>query len=189
MKGTTLIARTWVVGGRSVLRDAFAYSLAAGKRHLAVGALLVALSPLVVPLLAVVGYFVRVLDSPGAEPPPFDEWLELVADGAKLVVIAGSWFFTPMVFVALFYGIVFYHHLGEGSMYAMFIALFYYATYLYSIPAIVGRFARTGVMKEAFNVPAITPLWMDSEYQYRVGVGTAVFAGGLIGSRQHNGPT
>lgn len=165
-----------------MLRDAFSYPLETSRRQLAFGLLLAFLSPLVVPLLVLIGYCIRVLGDPGSEPPAFRPWKDLIVDGGKTVVIASSWFFTPMVFVGLFYAMVFHHHLGEQGPHVMFLSLFYYGTYFYSLPAILGRFARTGRLKEGFNVPAIAPIWMEPEYRKRSLVGIGVSAVGVVGT-------
>ena len=73
-------------------------------RSLLIGGVLVLLSPFVLPLLPLFGYYLRVLKAgiDGDETPPvFEEWVELSVDGLKAVVVSFVYFLVPLVFTII----------------------------------------------------------------------------------------
>jgi hypothetical protein len=87
-----------------VFSEALAYprSREGAASDLLVGGLLVLASPLVVPLLAVLGYQLRVMDAAarGREYPPLlGDWDRLLADGLKAAVVVAVWGLLPLVVV------------------------------------------------------------------------------------------
>lgn len=75
-----------------MLSEALYYPRRADNWHrtLLIGGVLLLLSPLLFPALAVQGYFVRVLRDvidDIEEPPAFDGWVELLVDGLQVLVV------------------------------------------------------------------------------------------------------
>lgn len=85
-----------------MLSEAFAYprDREGATRDLLVGGALVLASPLVVPLLVVLGYQLRVMDEAARgrdTPPVLGDWDRLVAGGLKAAVVWGFYGLVPMV--------------------------------------------------------------------------------------------
>jgi hypothetical protein len=100
-------AVTLLIGGGLLLLATLINFVAAILLFLFVGALLFPLA--LVPQVLVQGYLVRVLRSTvdgGAEPPVFDEWVDLGVDGLRLVLVAVVYSF-PLVVVGVLLTAVF----------------------------------------------------------------------------------
>lgn len=110
------------------------------------------------------GYLVR-LFAGGDAPPVFDRPARLTFDGIRLHVIPLVWAVVPLILAAAEYRIVSAGLTSPGSSWEIpalalivvlaivqFVILWFAASYI-----VIGttRFARTGSVREAFNIPAI----------------------------------
>lgn len=140
------------------------------------------------------GYLVR-LFAGGDAPPGFDHPSRLALDGIRIHVIPLVWAFVPLLLAAVEYEIVAAGLTAPGSPWerfaialiavlavVQFVILWFAASYI-----VIGitRFARTGSVREAFNIPAIkTTLDRVGIVNYFIGLGviTLVFlsATGLL---------
>jgi hypothetical protein len=150
-------------------------------RSLLIGGVLVLLSPFVLPLLPLFGYYLRVVKAgiDGDETPPvFGEWVELSVDGLKAVVVSFVYFLVPLVFT-LIGGIV----IGVGAILAqeravagvatgigVVGALFVFASLVtvllatYVFPAALANMARSGDIADAFALSDVFGVAFSVEY-------------------------
>lgn len=172
--------------------DALSYPIrGAWLERAVVGSLLVLGSPLVVPLLVLVGYCVRVLGTSieGAEePPPFDDWSALVRTGGVGTAITLAYLLAPLAVAGLLaalllvggrYGLAgIAPHLGGrpaivwgvsvvAAALAGLVSLAVVGGTLlvyYLLPAALARYAATGRVGAAFDRTALTSIATSGEY-------------------------
>ncbi|MDZ7745727.1 MAG: DUF4013 domain-containing protein [Halobacteriales archaeon] len=157
-------------------------------RSLLIGGVLVLLSPLVVPLFPLFGYYLRVITAgiDGDETPPaFEEWVELSVEGLKAVVVSFVYFLAPLVFTVVGAFII-----GAGALLAqdraltgvatgigIVGALFVFASVvsillaMYVFPAALANMARSGDITDAFALSTVFGVAFSVEY----------FVAGLLG--------
>lgn len=152
-------------------------------RTVLVGGILLLLSPLFLPTLVVQGYLVRVLRGVvgGEEDPPvFDEWVEMLVDGVKLLVVQFVYGLVPVglaligAFVA---GIGAFlaggggrAGTGLGAGVGLFGGLLFLFAFLigllaaYLTPAAVANFAREDDLMAAFDLGTVREVATSRAY-------------------------
>lgn len=105
------------------------------------------------------GYIVRLLAG-GTTPPEFSAVSRLVLDGIKVHIIPLAWLFVPVLLGLLEFLLVTYGYSGTlpGLGLIVIIFIFELLVVLFAVKyAVIGivRFARTGSVREAFDLPAI----------------------------------
>ncbi|MFD1599883.1 DUF4013 domain-containing protein [Halobellus rarus] len=150
-------------------------------RTVLIGGILSLLSVLIVPSFLVLGYLVRVVRGTMHEdeqPPAFDEWGDLFADGIKAFVVAFVYGLVPGVIAAVVIGgSVLSFVVGGGAesaslvglgMAGLFVGgLFAFALGLlaaYVIPAAIAAFAETDRLGAAFSVGELRPVLTSGTY-------------------------
>jgi len=150
-------------------------------RNILIGGVLVLLSPLVLPLLPLFGYYLRVVKAgidDDETPPAFEEWVELSVEGLKAVVVSFVYFLLPLV-ITLIGGIV----VGVGALLGqeravsgvatglgIVGALFILASLLailvatYVFPAALAYMAKSGDIADAFAFSSIFDVAFSVEY-------------------------
>ena len=146
-------------------------------RRLLFGSVLIATTPLLVPLVFLGGYYVRYLrasahDDP--DPPRFDEWGALFTDGLKLFGLGIAFAVVVLAFalggtVAGQIGVLAVEALGAvGGLVAAALALIVlgaFVLFLATVPAMVSNFAVEGRLGAAFDlgrasVVVTTPVYL-----------------------------
>lgn len=167
-----------------MLSDALRYPLNGDGwlRTILVGGLLTILSVLVIPAFFVQGYYVRVLRgvaNDDSDPPGFDDWVDLLVDGLKLVVV--NILVVLVVFAVLaLVGVVFggssllaggsadpsVAGAVSGALGAAGVAVLVAASLLltYVAPAMFTNFARKDSVAAAFDVSTILSGALTVEY-------------------------
>lgn len=147
-------------------------------RTVAIGGLLVLFGFLVVPLLAVGGYAVRVLDRTASgddAPPTFDEWGELIVTGLKAFVIGFAYMLLPTIVGGgvFLVGVLGVGVSGDGAIAglgllgAMLGGLLWFALSLlvaYLVPAALANFAETRRLGAGFDLETLRPVWFSRTY-------------------------
>jgi MFS family permease len=172
-------------------------------RTLLIGGVLLALSPFVLPALVVQGYLVRVLRGViggEAEPPVFDEWVEMLIDGLKLVVIQFVYGLIPgalAVVGSLVAGFGAFAAsqggragAGLGAGIGLFVGLIFLLVFLLTLlaafltPAAVANFAREDDLMAAFDFGTVREVVTSRAYLvavlYALAVGIVVAVVGVI---------
>lgn len=142
-----------------------------------IGGLLLVFFWLIIPLLVFFGYIIRVLRSTAAgreDPPPFDDWGEMIVDGLKSMIIFFAYAIVPY---ALLFGLAFFLGVasgvsGEGgSGIIAGIGILSFLWFLvalvvvqYVLPAALTNFAREGQMSAAFDIETIGDVILSTEY-------------------------
>lgn len=168
-------------------------------KNVAIGGLLLFLSFLFVPALAAFGYVVRslrqVLDGV-EEPPAFDDWGELLVDGAKAFLIGLVYSLVPtaIAVVAVLVSGVTLGIGGNGAgsglvvgVIALVAALLVFVVSLaaaYIIPAAIVAWVRTGSLGAAFSPGELRVLAFSKAYAtgWAVAVGIGLLAGIISGA-------
>lgn len=169
-----------------------------------IGGILSLLGVLIVPSILVLGYLVRVLRRTmrgDDHPPSFDEWGDLLVDGAKAFVVTLAYGFVPAAVAAAVAvgGVLSFSVVGGsgaggataggagvavvvvGGLLALALGLL--AAYV--VPAAVAAFAETDRIGAAFSVTALRPVLTSGTYAtawvtaFAVIVGAGLLAGAL----------
>lgn len=167
-------------------------------KNVAIGGILLFLSFLFVPALAVLGYVVRslrgVLDGV-EEPPAFDEWGELLADGVKAFAIGLAYSLVPAV-IAIVAVVTSGATLGltgpgqTGGLVVGLIALGALALLTvvsllaaYVVPAAIVAWVRTDSLGAAFSPGELRVLAFSKTYAtgWVVAVGISLLGGIVVG--------
>lgn len=132
---------------------------------------------LIVPLFAVAGYMVRVLDRTATgedEPPVFDDWRALIVDGAKASVIAFVYALVPTAVLVVFLlsggllGATGSDLLGAvGGLTALVGGIVWLALTLavaYAVPAAFANFAETRRIGAGFEWSTMRRVLVDRTY-------------------------
>ncbi len=172
-------------------------------RTLLIGGVLLVLSPLVLPALVVQGYLVRVLRGVidgEVEPPVFDEWVEMLIDGLKLVVIQFVYGLIPgalAVVGSLVAGFGAFAAsqggragAGLGAGVGLFVGLIFLLVFLLALlvafltPAAVANFAREDDLMAAFDFGTVREVVTSRAYLvavlYALAVGIVIAVVGVI---------
>jgi hypothetical protein len=167
-------------------------------KNVAIGGILLFLSFLFVPALAVFGYVVRslryVLDGV-EEPPVFDDWGDLLTDGAKAFAIGLVYSLVPAVIAAVAVlasgATLGLGGNGTGSglavgLIALVAALLVFVVSLvaaYVVPAAIVAWVRTDSLSAAFSPTELRVLAFSKTYAtgWLVAVGISLLAGVVIG--------
>ncbi|MXV63747.1 DUF4013 domain-containing protein [Natronorubrum sp. JWXQ-INN-674] len=161
------------------------------RKRTLIGSALVLGAILVVPLVALVGYYVRTLETAlrGAdELPAFDDWGSLLATGTAGLAIALAYLLVPLLagaVLAFAVGVGGYYGLaglaplvggnedliwGLSAIAALLAALFAFsiigATLLlyYVLPAALAQYAATGSIRASFDRRALWPVVSSGDY-------------------------
>lgn len=169
-------------------RDGFAESVEAAIRYptesddvvrtVAIGGLLSLLSFLVVPIFALSGYFVEVLDrtaSGNDVPPAFEDWGALIVTGLKAVVIGFVYLLVPTVLGGIVVagsglGIGLAGEgpaAGLGALGVLVGGLLWLALSLvvaYLLPAALANFAERRRIGAGFDFGTLKPVWLSRTY-------------------------
>ncbi|KYH26671.1 hypothetical protein HAPAU_17710 [Halalkalicoccus paucihalophilus] len=132
---------------------------------------------LLVPLFAVAGYLVRVLDRTARgddEPPVFDEWGELIVDGLKASAIAFVYALVPTVVLLAFLvsggllGASGSDVLGAIGGIGVFVGLLVWLALTllvaYAVPAAMANFAETRHIGAGFEPATMRRVLVDRTY-------------------------
>lgn len=132
---------------------------------------------LILPLFAVMGYMVRVLDRTAAgedEPPVFDEWGDLIVDGAKASAIAFVYALVPTaVLIAFLVSGGLFDATGSdllgaiGGLTVVVGGLVWLALTLavaYAVPAALANFAETRRIGAGFEWATMRRVLVDRTY-------------------------
>lgn len=173
-------------------------------RTVLIGGILSLLGALVVPTVLVLGYLVRVLDRTmhgDDRPPVFDDWGDLLVDGAKAFVITIAYGFVPIVVsTAVVAGVILPFSVVEGPgaggataggvglavlIVGGLLAFVSALLALYVVPAAIAAFAETGRIGAAFSISRLRPALFSGTYAtawvmaFAVLVGAGLLAGAL----------
>lgn len=142
-----------------------------------IGGILTLFAFLIVPLFAVAGYLVRVLDRTASgdnEPPVFDEWGELIVDGVKASAIAFVYALIPTAVLLAFLvsggllgasGSDVLGAIGGIGMLVgglIWLALTLFAAY--AVPAALANFAETRRVGAGFEWATMRRILVDRTY-------------------------
>lgn len=131
---------------------------------------------LIVPILAASGYLVRALAGAScdeAEPPVFEDWGGLIADGLKALLISVAYSIVPLVLLGVFVvllGAGGRASDGAGGVLAgigVVMMLLYLGVALainYVLPAAITNFGREGSMGAAFDFETLKPVLTSGSY-------------------------
>ncbi|MCL7419132.1 MAG: DUF4013 domain-containing protein, partial [Halalkalicoccus sp.] len=160
------------------------------------GGVLTLFAFLLVPLFAVAGYLVRVLDRTANgddEPPVFDEWGELIVDGLKASAIAFVYALVPTVVLIAFVlgggllGASGSDVLGAIGGIGVFVGLLIWLALTllvaYAVPAALANFAETRRIGAGFDWTTMRRVLVEKTYA--TGWLTAfaiIVAGGVVSS-------
>lgn len=148
------------------------------ERTALIGGLLAFFSFLLVPGFLVMGYLLRVLRATmhddEADPPVFDDWMDMGVDGLKASVIALVYGFVPGVILLAAFAFGF-AGLASGSdagaltgglvlLVGGLVALVLGLAVAYVVPAAVLNYAATDRLGAGFAVGELTPLLVDGKY-------------------------
>ncbi|MEM4781184.1 MAG: DUF4013 domain-containing protein [Halalkalicoccus sp.] len=146
-------------------------------RTVLIGGVLTLFAFLIVPLFAVAGYLVRVLDRAGRgdeEPPVFDEWGALIVDGLKASAIAFVYALVPAVVLIAFLasggllGATGSDLLGAiGGLTALVGGVVWLALSLlvaYAVPAALANFAESRRVSAGFDVETMRRVLANRTY-------------------------
>lgn len=142
-----------------------------------IGSVLTFFSFFVLPVVFVMGYFVRVLETTVGgqeEPPAFEEWGDLFVKGIVATVIGLVYSVVPVIA----YLVVVFGLLGVGTgiggdgggilaglgLMTMFAAIPLLLLIYYVVPAALTNYAREGEIGAAFDFQAIKPVVLSVEY-------------------------
>ena len=195
-----------------MLGDAFSYLRRddGWLRTVLIGGVLLLLSPLFLPTLVVQGYLVRVLRGVvggAGDPPVFDEWVEMLVDGVKLLVVQLVYGLVPggLVFLgSLVAGLGAYlaggggrAGAGVGAGVGLLAGILFLLAFLlgllaaYVTPAAVANFAREGELAAAFDLATVREVVSSRAYLVAalyavaagivVAVGTTLVAATIVG--------
>ena len=159
-------------------------------RTVVIGAVLTLFGVLLIPAIAVFGYYMRVMRgtlSGEAEPPVFDEWGELLTDGLKGFVVTFVYLLVPgIVFGVSVGGLVLAVLFGSGDV-GFASALGALAGFLvsgvitlvfwYVVPAAVANVARTGRIGSGFAFGELGPALMSGSYAIPWALSVVVLVG------------
>lgn len=166
------------------------------SRTVIVGGILTLFGFLIVPLFAVAGYLVRVLDRTASgddEAPVFEDWGELIVEGVKASVIAFVYALVPMaVFLAFAVGGGLLSATGSNALgtiggIGVFIGMLLWLglslAAAYAAPAALANFAEKRTLSAGFEVETMQRVLVDKTYA--TGWLTAllvIVAGGVVSS-------
>lgn len=144
--------------------------------RIVVGGLLTFGSFLVIPGIIVLGYLVRVLESAAYdedEPPTFEDWGGLLADGVKGIVIVFVYGLLPLVLIGFSFvslgaggasesGVAgLFAGFGVVGLLISFVAL---VVLYYLVPAALANFAIEGSMNAAFDFGTLKRTLLSLDY-------------------------
>ncbi|SER58703.1 DUF4013 domain-containing protein [Natrinema salaciae] len=142
-----------------------------------IGGVLSFLSVLLFPIFILMGYWVRVLEKTIAgedEPPEFNDWGDLFVKGAIGTVIGLAYAIVPTIV----YSVVVFGLIGVGAgiggdgggliaglgFMTMFAIIPLMLLIYYIVPAGLTNYAREGSIGAAFDINAIKPILLSTEY-------------------------
>lgn len=152
-----------------------------------IGGVLSLLSFLLIPILFVLGYFLRVLERTVEgvdEPPKFEDWGGLAVSGLLAFVVTVVYYLVPVLAFLLLGGLGALTGSESGAAASLVIAgvvgfvLFVALTYVY--PAAITNFARTGRVGKAFAFGDIRSVVISADYLTAWLVGFLIFVGGFV---------
>ncbi len=162
-------------------------------RTVLIGGVLTLFAFLIVPLFAVAGYLVRVLDRTARgdeEPPVFDDWGALITEGAKASAIAFAYALVPTVVLVAFLasggllGATGSDALGAlGGLAALVGGLLWLALSLlvaYAVPAALANFAETRRIGAGFELSTMRRVLADKTYATGWLTAVAILVGGGV---------
>lgn len=131
---------------------------------LLLGALLGVFAWLIVPLFALMGYYVRTIRATIAgddELQTFDDWGDLVVEGTKAVAVAVAFLLVPFLLSAIVVGVGGEPGLGGGFALLLVTVAFYYA-----VPVGLASFAERGRLADGFDLGRLVTLLTSSTYAF-----------------------
>lgn len=142
-----------------------------------IGGLLGLFSILVIPGIALFGYLVRVLEYSARDeedPPPFEDWGGLLADGLKAIVVAIAYSILPFVLFVFAIGMTgagFAAGRGSGGgilgglgIIGILVSVLVLLIVYYLIPAALTNMALRNDIKAAFDVATLKRVLLSFEY-------------------------
>ncbi|NGM69739.1 DUF4013 domain-containing protein [Natronolimnobius sp. AArcel1] len=141
-----------------------------------IGSVLGFLSFLLIPVVFLMGYFVRVLETTVAganEPPAFEDWGELFIKGISAILIGLVYSLVPAILYVILVSVL----LGTGGALGgdggvlaglgfmsmlTFIPLMMFISYI--VPAALTNYARTGDISAAFDIGVIKSVAFSVDY-------------------------
>lgn len=147
------------------------------SRTVIIGGILSLFGFLIVPLFAVAGYLVRVLDRTASgddEAPVFDDWGELIVEGAKATAIAFVYALVPMAVLFAFglsgmlLGSTGNDALGAIGGIGVFVGMLLWLglslAAAYAAPAALANFAEKRTLSAGFEVETLRRVLVDRTY-------------------------
>jgi hypothetical protein len=164
-------------------------------RTIAIGSVLVLLSPLIIPTFVLLGYYMRVLRGTmdGDETPPvFDEYGEMLIDGLKAFVVSFVYLLIPgLIFGVSVGGVVLGAISGGnvgagailGSLLGFLVSGIVFLVVWYVTPAALANYARTGNIGSGFAFSELRPALVSGKYAvpWLMALGVFVAAGIVVG--------
>lgn len=162
-----------------MLEDGLSYPLAGDNaiERLLIGGLLGFGSFLIVPMFALFGYLVWVLDGAAheePEPPAFDDWGDMIVDGLKATVVAFFYGIVPIVLLAVSFAVI-----GSGALLGsdtatgllgglgligILVSVLAMLLLYYLVPAALAGMAVEGDIGGAFDVDTLTDALFSVDY-------------------------
>ena len=145
-------------------------------KRIVIGGLLGIFSFLIVPVFALVGYYVEVARAgveEAPEPPAFTDWGDLIVKGIVGTVIGIAYAIVPILLVMFTSGIGFAGAsqggtaggiLGGLGALGFIVALLALLVVYYAIPAAIVNYAVEGRIGAAFDVSALKPVLLSGDY-------------------------
>lgn len=180
------------------LNDALRYPMDRDDwtRTVLIGGLLSLVGFLLVPLLFVYGYLARTIRRSlvnDPEPPTFDDWEDLLVDGAKVAAIGIAYFLIPAVVGAIVVGgsvVAIATGTGTGvasGLLGLFLGMLFVGAlslvFGYVAAAAAVNFVHEDDLSAAFDVGALRSIVFDADYFVAWLLSVAVFVGaGVIAS-------
>lgn len=147
------------------------------SRTVIIGGILTLFAFLIVPMLAVAGYLVRVLDRTASgddEAPVFEDWGELIVEGAKATAIAFVYALVPMAVLFAFglsgmlLGSTGNNALGAIGGIGVFVGMLLWLglslAAAYAAPAAIANFAEKRTLSAGFEVETMRRVLVDKTY-------------------------
>ena len=165
-------------------------------RTVVIGSVLTLFGFLLIPAIAVFGYYVRVIRgtiSGESEPPVFDEWEELFVDGLKAFVVTLVYMLVPAIVLGISVGglvVAAVFGTGDvgfgaflGALAGFVLSGIITLVFWYVVPAAVANVARTGNIGSGFAFGELRPALLSSTYAvpWLLSVGVLVGAGVVTG--------
>lgn len=161
-----------------MIREAFEYPRESDDvvRTVLIGGICVLFSVLVIPAMVVIGYILRVVEQTASgddDPPAFDDWEELLVEGAKGFLITLAYGIVPVVVIVATVALAALGGFGGETTAALGGAIFVFGMLVafvlniavaYVIPAALANYAESRTLESGFDFDTLRDVLFEREY-------------------------